>query len=267
MGSTKSTQPNLPELSFMRVPPVQNIQDSTHTLTDSSALNKEEAAISNPVSANLRGVYQQLNLPTAPYQQNLPSNLVLESLEQTFSLTTATDQLNDAWIYKDRQGALAILLRQVRQILYEEDNSNPADKILEAYKYSMLIRKGDNVATKISSTALLEKVDELLTTQKSPHTFQSENNNNRPDFSWKSSTNLGIESLALFLEVTETQSQEHEFTKKFFLQRTFLEWTQLLYFSLLPTNINKKKLRDKRSKHGFLKRSHQDSESEQDEQI
>lgn len=249
----------------MRVSPTQNIQDSTHTLTDGTALTQEDIASSNPVSANLRGVYQELSLPTVLHQRNLAVDFALEN---SVALTPGTDELNDAWTYKDKQGALTILLRQVRQILYEEDKANAADKILEAYKYSLLMRKGDNVATKISSTELLEKVDEILTTQKSSDTSPSENSNNQRDFSWKQNINSGVENLALFLEVTETQPKEHEFAKRSFLQRTFLEWAKLVYFSLFPTADNKKnQLRDKESKRKLPKRSAQDSEAEQDEQM
>lgn len=252
----------------MRVYPTQNIQDSTHTLTDGTALTQEETASSNPVSANLRGVYQELSLPGALDQRNLAVDFALENSEQALTLTLGTDELNDAWTYRDKQGALTILLRQVRQILYEEDKTNAADKILEAYKYSMLIRKEENVATKISSTELLEKVDQVLTTQKSPDTYPSENSNNQRDFSWKQNINLGVENLALFLDVTETQPKEHQFAKNSFLQRTFLEWAQLVYFSLFPTTGNKKNpLRDKESKRKLPKRSSQDSQAEQDERI
>jgi len=250
----------------MRVSPAQNIQDSTHTLTDGTALTQEETASSNPVSANLRGVYQELSLPTVPNQHNLSVDFALDNSEQALALTPGTDEFNDAWTYRDKQGALTILLRQVRQILYGEDKANAADKILEAYKYSMLICKEENVTTKISSTELLEKVDQVLITQKSPDTSPSENSNNQRYFSWKQNINSGVENLALFLEVTETQPKEHEFAKRSFLQRTFLEWAQLVYFSLFPTaGNNKNPLRDKESKRKLPKRSAQDSEAEQDE--
>jgi hypothetical protein len=243
----------------MHVYPAKNIQDATHSATDKTGLKQNEVANSRPVSANLSGVYQEVSPTTATYRQNLGTEFILGNLPPT------TDHLDDAWVYKDRQGALAILLRQVREILFAEDHANPADKILEAYKYSLLIRKGDNVASKMSSTTLLEKVDEVLTTQKSSNTSRPESSNHRQDFSWKANTNLSTENLALFLEITEARLQEHEFTKKFFLQRTFLEWTQLLYFSLLPTtHDNKKQLRNK-EKHKRLKRSLYDNEPETNE--
>lgn len=229
-------------MSISSIPSVTNVPRSHEKTASEQMPNtvRTEVPASNALSNDLIGVHQEITLSDAVLKQ-INTELAFGNLSSEVAVLFGMDAFNDG-MNQGKQVGLMALWPDIVRTLHEEAG---ADSIDDQYSNFPQTKNASQAPlTNNDAKALLAKIEDWSNSQ----TYRNQANSTFSSVSTKNSaqqsiTNLlDIQKLALLLDVSEAlpSPKDHEFAQKYFLQRTYLEWVQLMYFSLLPTTAYKK---------------------------
>lgn len=259
-----------PSQKTLRISPSQKVEypSEQRTPSQNQALVQEEGVNLNiKITDNLKSISQppESMMTHLTSQGEMPSLLAMADL-----YAGSSNKPKDHHIF-DQKNGIVHLLYQIRDILQEEGNSFELTTSKSINAQQFINTKNYTINNKINNQNLIKGIDGWLITQQNvvnesaapmvtpknidkqqdtssvlpmpiPTSLAEDKVSNRNDNTRKQDNpKLDLHNLALFLETVDDMPKEKGTVQTTSAHRTFLEWVQWLYLSLLPSAADRRK--------------------------